>query len=719
MDGQIQGAELQDMQHQDMQNQDGQYQDVQFQREEHLEAASARPEDQGHPLHAAELMARQLKGTNAVVRELLMALSVGFALPGPLPAGLQQKFGNGGVEDLDALVDRAEAAGLLGPDGTVVGTAQHALLAATPIAKVHALQRELVDVFTSTGQRLGNLARELARGGLTDARVAAELELAADNALEHNPRLASQLYEEALLAGADPVATAARRAQAAAGDGELDAAARTIDTLLVSTEPQDARRGADVAASVWAQRGMLARGADVYSWLGPERVGVSAPLAAVVLIGVGDRDGAEAFFQPGAPAASPTLLAATLVQTGQGVFASLGEKPQQGISVLIHASDTLNSAGTSLPLPETPAALAALLALHTGEPHLAETVCRAAAAAGQGGNAAQPRLLLLQAWACMMQDKLEDARLAATEAAKANHWPLVPRDEFMCAALEVGLARRNGDVPELLRAWERAREAMLHTSVDLYNLLPWGELLIAAARLRETRRVVHYLEEAWKLLGRLGEPALWAVPLHWAAVQAALLNESPADLAPHATALARASAHSQLAAVLATAGKAWVSVLAGRFRTSDGEGAARLLGAVGMPWEGARLAGHAAARADERRDMMRLLSCARDLHPQGSPAGGMSGAGIQTGTPAENGGRAHQPDGSGLSEREKEVARLVLEGKTYREIGEAIYISPRTAEHHIARIRRRLGAENRSDLLARLRVALGVENNQHMNPQQE
>ena len=63
--------------------------------------------------------------------------------------------------------------------------------------------------------------------------------------------------------------------------------------------------------------------------------------------------------------------------------------------------------------------------------------------------------------------------------------------------------------------------------------------------------------------------------------------------------------------------------------------------------------------------------------------------------------------------------RLVLEGKTYREIGEAIYISPRTAEHHIARIRRRLGAENRSDLLARLRVALGVENNQHMNPQQE
>jgi DNA-binding CsgD family transcriptional regulator len=692
--------------------------DAHLQRAEHPVPLLTSPDHQGHPPHAAELMAKQLKGANAAVRELLLALSVGFALPGPLPADLQHKFASGAVEDFDSLVDRAEAAGLLRPDGTVVGTAQHALLTATPTAKVHALQRELVTVFASAGQPLGSLARELARGGLADPRVAGELEQAANAALESDPRLASQLYDDALLAGADPLATAARRAQAAAGDGELDAAARIIDALLVSPDPPDVRRGADVAASVWAQRGMLARGADVYSWLGPGRVGASAPLAAVAMIGSGDRAGAESFFQPDAPAASPTLLAAALVQTGQGVLASLGEKPQQGISILIHASDMLNSAGTSLPLPETPAALAALLALHSGEPHLAETVCRAAATAGQGGNAAQPRLLLLQAWAAMMQDKLEEARLAATEAAKANHWPLVPRDELMCAALEVGLARRNGDVPELLRAWERAREAMLHTSVDLYNLLPWGELLIAAARLRETRRVAQYMEDAWKLLGRLGEPALWAVPLHWAAVQAALLNESPADLAPHATALARASAHSQLAAVLATAGKAWVSVLAGRFRPADVEGAARLLGAVGMPWEGARLAGHAAARADERRDMMRLLSCARDLHPQGSPAGTSGAADVQAGG-ADGGGKGAQPDASGLSEREKEVARLVLEGKTYREIGEAIYISPRTAEHHIARIRRRLGAENRSDLLARLRLALGVESSQQLSPQQE
>ena len=190
-------------------------------------------------------------------------------------------------------------------------------------------------------------------------------------------------------------------------------------------------------------------------------------------------------------------------------------------------------------------------------------------------------------------------RLAINEASKANHWPLVPRDEFLCAALEVGLARRSGEVHDLVLAWERAREAMLHTTVDLYSLLPWGELMITAARLRETRRVSHYLDEAWKLLRDLGEPPLWAVPLHWAAVQAALLNESPSDLAPHASALARAADHSHLAVRLAAAGKAWVSVLAGRFQAADVEAAARGLNAVGMPWEGCK-AGRPCCRPGRR-----------------------------------------------------------------------------------------------------------------------
>src|SRR5690606_8521564 len=69
----------------------------------------------------------------------------------------------------------------------------------------------------------------------------------------------------------------------------------------------------------------------------------------------------------------------------------------------------------------------------------------------------------------------------------------------------------------------------------------------------------------------------------------------------------------------------------------------------------------------------------------------------------------HTPPEAVLSERELEVARLVVEGKTYAEIGETIFISPRTAEHHIAHIRRRLGATSRSDVIAKLRQLVGAQ----------
>jgi DNA-binding CsgD family transcriptional regulator len=50
----------------------------------------------------------------------------------------------------------------------------------------------------------------------------------------------------------------------------------------------------------------------------------------------------------------------------------------------------------------------------------------------------------------------------------------------------------------------------------------------------------------------------------------------------------------------------------------------------------------------------------------------------------------------------------VLAGRTYREIGGQLYISAKTVEHHMSRIRQRLGAGNRSDLLDRLRAELAA-----------
>jgi len=59
-----------------------------------------------------------------------------------------------------------------------------------------------------------------------------------------------------------------------------------------------------------------------------------------------------------------------------------------------------------------------------------------------------------------------------------------------------------------------------------------------------------------------------------------------------------------------------------------------------------------------------------------------------------------------LSEREREVAELLVLGMPYRDIGSQLFISAKTVEHHVARIRRRLGAESRSEMLSMLRAML-------------
>ena len=59
-----------------------------------------------------------------------------------------------------------------------------------------------------------------------------------------------------------------------------------------------------------------------------------------------------------------------------------------------------------------------------------------------------------------------------------------------------------------------------------------------------------------------------------------------------------------------------------------------------------------------------------------------------------------------LSDREQEVARLVLDGLTHKEVGAQLYISPKTVEHHVAKIRQKLGATTRAEMMAALRTEL-------------
>lgn len=51
-----------------------------------------------------------------------------------------------------------------------------------------------------------------------------------------------------------------------------------------------------------------------------------------------------------------------------------------------------------------------------------------------------------------------------------------------------------------------------------------------------------------------------------------------------------------------------------------------------------------------------------------------------------------------LSEREREVLRLIARGFTYREVGEELGISPKTVESHVSSVLRKLQLSNRNEL---------------------
>ncbi len=70
--------------------------------------------------------------------------------------------------------------------------------------------------------------------------------------------------------------------------------------------------------------------------------------------------------------------------------------------------------------------------------------------------------------------------------------------------------------------------------------------------------------------------------------------------------------------------------------------------------------------------------------------------------------RQQAPDGSGLSDREREVLQLVARGHSYAEIGDELYISPKTVENHVRNILKKLRL-NRKNELIRYALDHGIE----------
>lgn len=651
------------------------------------------------PADAARFaLLQRLRRIDEDTRDALLILSLSHELgPDDVAAALRLSG-----SDASNVVDRARAGGLVEPshDRRFIRMVHESLAQIAGAARHHEIETSLLASQLELSTLSADLAVRLAEHGLRDDRLAEALvEHAGHN--RARPARAARLYRAAITAGAAAVST--RLADALALAGDCSTAARMADELLSSEDPAERAAAVRIAASVAMHDGSAAQAADLFRWLGPHPDTLISSAGTTAFLAAGDAGAARASSTVEV-AGPPTSTARAARSLAEGLVLSLDQPFAETVARLGQAVTSEYQAGGVS--PDTPAALVTLAALHGGDSVRARSVISRAVRAGATDGAGDEtfstaRHRLLSGWVKMQDGQLGAAAADASIAEAGGD--LHRRDALWATALRTAIARRSGDSGAVQKHWYAAMEVLAEYSIDLFSLLPLGELWVAGARMRQVDRLDHTLAGAFDLLDRLGNPVLWSVPLRWAGVHAGILANSPGAVAPHGQALTAAAGQSAFARALANAGRIWLRVLANHVDTDEVTAAARALAQFGLTWDGTRLASQAALQTPDARVSQAMLQLARDLKQTSAvedvEAVSAAPVGTRNQTPST-------PSSTKLSDREREVAELLLLGMPYRDIGSQLFISAKTVEHHVARIRRRLGAESRTEMLSMLRAML-------------
>ena len=636
------------------------------------------------PAVAAQLVFTKLAQLGTPARLIVTGLTVGTSLNDELLGAL---FGLS-VEEMRSTVTAMRNAGLMSPTRPVllpmVGEAVDAL---TPLLTQRDLHFRLAKILLGRGAPVATVAEHLVAAEAKGTEVADLLMQAGDQSLADAPEMALDWYGEAVAAGADPAVLGVRRAEAAAAAGALEEALARADQVLELQDPPDGdrRRAMAVIAGVLPSRGLWRRSSEVYESISTLEPGPEAFYAVVGLIATGDLERARSNLKNAEEALGAAPLFTHLAAlTARGCLETLGDDPMKSIGYLMEAAELLEAGKRAVSVPDTPHALGALAAIAAVEFPVAEHLLERAIASSAGGVAFAARHRLLLGWVGMRTGRWAMAETALDSVMKSS--PLLSlRDQLTASALEVGLARRQSDHDRLGTAWSKASIVLRRHPADLFCSEMIGDLCSAQRRGLAASR----LSEVEQLCASMGLPRLWLVAIRWHALQAAISFNDSGDIEACAKDLESLEPASPNAAILIEAGAVWTDALAGRVDPQAIRTTAANLQQIGMGWEASRLAGSAASRANDPAVSHSLLENAREL----------------TATlPTRDQGAV--ASFTALSERERQVASLVVGGLTHKEIGAHLYISPKTVEHHVARIRQRLGAGSRAELLSELRSIL-------------
>ena len=643
----------------------------------------------------------------------------------------------------------------LGPDG--IGTAAQAAgdaglvvfdRAGQRIGFRHALVRDAVLAGLPPGERAALAARSLdALAGNEDGQELSgeALELAVDLAeqageLARSARLLLTLAERSLAAGGLATAEAClRRARRRTG-GDLPLTA-SIDEALVEllTHKGDLPELADMAAATLVTLGRLgadpARAANIHLNVAHAAAAAGNPVwaareagqAQALAVDAGDvplRLSAEIAAAAAMLSAGDTRAAAVLarqvISSSQAATATLLEAWMVvGRAERLHdlqAAAAAFDAAHSLAL-RSGSTLAELGALHElatiamlarGDDAPLLAALARAEQRGAVGLVAQLNLQLAGTYALTARpaQALAHARRAGDMARRLRQVS-VEAMALVQAATAHAVAEADGD----MRA---AVDRALALDGEDLNVIAgvWGHAYAMYALLREDRAA------ARDALGRAAEIAGRATGIHglfWAPWALVSLLETPpgqpVDAIMDQLGLAVAAA---LPVNRGLAGYAH-AVAAGL--RGDGEQAAQLVieaerELAGQPAFGLwrqlcrRLTAEAALAAGWGDPVSWLRECLAAFDADGHRRAAtacrvlLSRAGATV--PRRSGGTAAPPDlaALGVTAREADVLRLVADGLTNKEIGERLFLSPRTVEKHVERLLAKTSAGNRAQLVA-------------------
>ena len=544
---------------------------------------------------------------------------------------------------------------------------------------------------------------------------------AGDHLLGGDPDAALDWYDRAFALDASSVAARAGRAAAAAACG--DAAAALTDAQAVLRERPDDPVAAAVVAAVFAQQGLWRDAARTLNLVRahPRRPDAFWRWQAVCCSALaGDwaaaRHGAAALE---ADAAVPDPLTGVVAKAATALLDSPSRDADQLRSVLaglreVAAFGAVHNVAAEAAL--SPHELGAAVALGAGELLLARQLL----AVDDGNGIRQVEVGRLGRWvelrlgsslaAGRAVDTVDgggtgsepgDASPAAPAPGSAGSGPGgsadAPAAPLVALALDAVVARRSGDVNVGGAVAKRLAAVVATAQLDLLNLDAASELAVLARRFGPPGAAAELARRTDAVLASVDEAPLWAARVHWSRLEAAVAVRSVDEIAARRGPIEQAAAVLAGLTPLALAAEAWAAVMGAGASGSD-EHASLVDAAVAglrdaeMAWEAAHLAGQAAIRVEDGQRAKSLLGQARSLRSRSGSSDGDRGAV----TPA------------GLSEREVEVGQLVLDGLTHKAVGEALFISPKTVEHHVAHIRQKLGVTTRAEFRAALRDDLAA-----------